>query len=534
MRQRLLAIVLCASAMGISVGAQQPKPANKAAAHSKPAGPAAMTNADVIKMVKGGLSESLIIAGIKQADKRAFTFNADSLILLKTAGVSENIIRIMLDPSAASEPVPPAATAKSAVPSEPTPAAGTDALPVAEIGVYYRNGDQWADLLPEVVNWKTGGVLKHLASAGVIKGDINGLINGPSSKTILRPPIQVLIYTPEGVAITEYQLLKLRQNGDTREFRTVTGGLMHAESGATRDLMPFESKKIAARTHALVLPALTTGEYGILSPGAASSSSASAQLGKIYSFRIQSVETGLAATAPGSDPQIATDPKENVRQQLQTQYAPTRLADDATTVTRAGAILVVQKEGVGANTISALGIFVNSYKDGHIKQSLTSRLLIPNDAMRTLQVGEKVYVLKVEVKDTEIVVYVQPCGSCNPTAVDANSVSYKSAVAFQFPKGYLRTTDVSQIQETISQVLAVAPADPNAVVEQNPSAADESGNAPTAPQAAPGTIEIGQTTDQVVAAMGPPGTIVKLGTKEIYVYKDLKVTFLNGRVSEVE
>ena len=51
---------------------------------------------------------------------------------------------------------------------------------------------------------------------------------------------------------------------------------------------------------------------------------------------------------------------------------------------------------------------------------------------------------------------------------------------------------------------------------------------------APASIEIGQTADQVVAALGPPGTIVKLGAKEIYVYKNLKITFLDGKVSEVQ
>jgi len=285
MSQSLLAIVLCISAVDISAGAQPPKPANRTAAPAQPAAPTAMTNADVIKMVKAGLSESLIIGGIKQAEKRAFAFNADSLIELKAAGVSENIIRIMLDPSAAPMPVPAPTSAKPAAAPEPAPA--VDASPVNEIGVYYRNGDQWADLLPEVVNWKTGGVLKHLASAGIIKGDVNGLVNGPGSKTVLKAPLHVLIYTAEGTAITEYQLLKLRQNGGAREFRTVTGGVMHTEGGATRDLIPFESKKIAPRTHELVLQSLTAGEYGILSPGAASSSSASAQLGKIYSFRIQ-------------------------------------------------------------------------------------------------------------------------------------------------------------------------------------------------------------------------------------------------------
>ena len=57
---------------------------------------------------------------------------------------------------------------------------------------------------------------------------------------------------------------------------------------------------------------------------------------------------------------------------------------------------------------------------------------------------------------------------------------------------------------------------------------------PAPAQPAPTTIELGQTTDQVVAALGPPSKIVKLGSKEIYVYKDLKVTFVDGKVSDVQ
>ena len=36
---------------------------------------------------------------------------------------------------------------------------------------------------------------------------------------------------PEGTAITEYQLLRLRDAKDGREFRTVTGGVMHVSGG---------------------------------------------------------------------------------------------------------------------------------------------------------------------------------------------------------------------------------------------------------------------------------------------------------------
>ena len=55
-----------------------------------------------------------------------------------------------------------------------------------------------------------------------------------------------------------------------------------------------------------------------------------------------------------------------------------------------------------------------------------------------------------------------------------------------------------------------------------------------APPPEPQQIEKGQTPDQVKAALGNPDKIVNLGTKQIYVYKDLKVTFINGKVSDVQ
>jgi hypothetical protein len=53
-------------------------------------------------------------------------------------------------------------------------------------------------------------------------------------------------------------------------------------------------------------------------------------------------------------------------------------------------------------------------------------------------------------------------------------------------------------------------------------------------QAEPQTIEKGQSTDQVQSALGKPDKIVNLGSKQIWVYKDLKVTFVNGKVSDVQ
>ena len=50
--------------------------------------------------------------------------------------------------------------------------------PVNEVGVYFKKGDIWADLPPEVANFKTGGVLKTIGTAGIVKGDVNGTLMG--------------------------------------------------------------------------------------------------------------------------------------------------------------------------------------------------------------------------------------------------------------------------------------------------------------------------------------------------------------------
>lgn len=159
-------------------------------------------------------------------------------------------------------------------------------LPVTEVGVYYKKGDQWAELFPEIVNWKTGGVLKGVASAGIVKGDVNGQIPGLHSRNSVETSLEFLIHTPEGVSITEYQLLRLRTQKEAREFRTVRGRSPSVPGSATGDLIPFEATRVANRSFLVVLPSLAAGEYGFLLSRAVMSSHSSSSLGKVYTFRI--------------------------------------------------------------------------------------------------------------------------------------------------------------------------------------------------------------------------------------------------------
>jgi hypothetical protein len=58
---------------------------------------------------------------------------------------------------------------------------------------------------------------------------------------------------------------------------------------------------------------------------------------------------------------------------------------------------------------------------------------------------------------------------------------------------------------------------------------------PPPPADAPApTITLGQTKDQVTAAFGQPLKVASLGGKVIFYYKDMKVTFSSGKVSDVE
>jgi hypothetical protein len=53
-------------------------------------------------------------------------------------------------------------------------------------------------------------------------------------------------------------------------------------------------------------------------------------------------------------------------------------------------------------------------------------------------------------------------------------------------------------------------------------------------QTVPATVTLGQTVDQVTAAMGQPDKRFGGTGKTVYFYKDLKITFTGGKVSDVQ
>jgi hypothetical protein len=241
-----------------------------------------LDNDAVIKLTKAGLSDDLIVSTIN-ASTGTYDTSTDGLIALKRARVSDRVVSAIVAKVAqpAPPPVPPLAPMPGSASASSIPA-GID-----EVGVYYKDkSGAWTALMPEIVNFKTGGVFKSFISNGIVKGDLNGHIQAPHAKTIVTFPVVFAVYVPEGTAITEYQLLRLRPNSDSREFRSVTGGVMHVSGGATRDSLEYLPEKIAPRVYQITLLSTTgAGEYGLLPPGSTGSSNMGSS-GKIYSVSI--------------------------------------------------------------------------------------------------------------------------------------------------------------------------------------------------------------------------------------------------------
>jgi hypothetical protein len=262
----------------------------------KPAAPASPGPGveDVIKLAKAGLSEDIILEQIRKRGQ-PYDLSTDQILALKAANVSDRIVAFMLDPSnrepAAAAPSPVAAVPPPVAPAVAPPLASGPAVrasspprqspPPDEVGVYAKKNGDWIPVASEMVNWKTAGALKTIATVGVIRENVNGLVAGVRSKTALSGPVQLVIVPPEGVELSEYQLVHLRVQKDCREFRTVTGGVLHSHSDTSHDRLPLEGKKLAGRQYSVDFPeGAGPGEYGLLPPGSTNGT------GKIYSFRV--------------------------------------------------------------------------------------------------------------------------------------------------------------------------------------------------------------------------------------------------------
>jgi hypothetical protein len=144
---------------------------------------------------------------------------------------------------------------------------------------------------------------------------------------------------------------------------------------------------------------------------------------------------------------LCQTPSAGIEPQLRSQYRVASVGGNGVVV-RAGTVVVVQQDGITA--LPAPGEYpCNSHKEGgRISHSAMCAInySVSKDTQRPLQVGEKAYLTAIQVKPTEVVFKIQTC--CG----GANDAPFRAAVSFQFPKGYLDSMKLKDIQDAIGQI----------------------------------------------------------------------------------
>jgi len=241
-----------------------------------------MTVQEVIKLAKAGYSDDLIIVQI-QKKQQHFNLTTDQLVQLKTAHVSERVVKYMIDPASALT-APCIATKPNPAPTARSQTNKADDTVPTDVGIYVRQDGDWAPMLPELVNWKSQGKLKSAATLSFVNGDVGGVVDGPMSRNNFVSPIEFLIVMPDGITITDYQLVRLHRREGDREFRIATGGIAHASADNGRDMLVFVATRISPTVYLIKLN-VYAGEYGFLPPDSITSRNDTA-LARIFTFRI--------------------------------------------------------------------------------------------------------------------------------------------------------------------------------------------------------------------------------------------------------
>lgn len=239
----------------------------------------------------------------------------------------------------------------------------------------------------------------------------------------------------------------------------------------------------------------------------------------------------------------------SLQEQLEAQYKVAKMAGAGTVVVEAGTVLTVQKAGIKAMPYMAIPKCPAKFENNTMHLA-TGFFCTSSMALQDyFQKGNKVYPLKIEINagKEKITFRVVSCDECNgvnpPTGL-------KGQVDFEFPSGYMEKASAGEIEDTIGQVFAISNDDPpqDQANGQDPgqqtAATSQQGgyqqqvadqqSAPQQRQVEPQTIQLGMTTDQVQSTLGKPDKIFNVGAKQIYVYKDVKVTFMNGKVNDVQ
>ncbi len=203
-----------------------------------------LTNDDVAKMVTSGFDETTIIKTIR-VNEPAFDTSVEGLLALRNAGVSKNVIDVMLDVQAAAN-------------ARPDPFGG---VPRAA-GVYYRGDTGWIQLqdapLPKTIS---KGLLGAVASLGRTKTTY--VYRGAHAPVQLKENQPLFYIRGVGKYGRDAEIIRLEsKKEDTREVERASESALWGTSTSNGSVIAVNVSRVAGDVF-IVTPTATLkeGEY---------------------------------------------------------------------------------------------------------------------------------------------------------------------------------------------------------------------------------------------------------------------------------
>ena len=235
-----------------------------------------MTNAEVISLVKAGLSKQIIINKIRTS-KSNFDLSTDALIKLKTAKVDDDIVTAMLEAKSGKTMTnTPTGNGTGTSNSDPN-----DPLSPHNVGIYVyteQNGQRkMSEMEPNVVTQtRAGGMFGSAMTYGIMKVKVKAKVPGTTANMQIsetRPVFYFYLNEKDNsmravkafpANINQFQLVKFHVKDKGRE---VTVGKVNAFGGkygiSDEYLVEFSFEKIADGIFKVTPKApLANGEYG--------------------------------------------------------------------------------------------------------------------------------------------------------------------------------------------------------------------------------------------------------------------------------
>lgn len=216
-----------------------------------------LTVEEVVKLSRAGFAEDIIITKIKKNGK-AFDLSTDELLELKKDGVSDEVIKYLLDPSQPYSPAPAQAAgatpAKSNNPAKKYPEDSYASRVPADPGLYFFPASEPVKVdLKFLLGEEQGKSLMK-------KGRTMAYLIGPASKLrIKRPKPTLYVRLPEGKEVEELVLVALSPKNGRRELDVGPPG--PKQQLKPEQMRQFEPLEVGPHLVKLTPLKLEPGEY---------------------------------------------------------------------------------------------------------------------------------------------------------------------------------------------------------------------------------------------------------------------------------